>query len=148
MQNIQKNPTLTIKDIKSFYTAKIEYNERNARIADEALTKLWEDRLKQRSIPSNGSRSGSCKFAALLARNLFGGKLAGNANHVFVVTKSGEIIDLNSNQQDVAILGKKAHTRFDTVLQHIEYREALTSCIERLKFYEEWVIQQVNLLNK
>lgn len=135
--------TLTVKDIKSIYPAKIEYNPRNILVANEALNALWEERQRQRDVVHNGSRAGSCKFASLLARSLFGGRLAGNANHVFVV-KDGNIIDLNEQQSDVVLLGAKAHIQFNSVLYHVDYREALTSCLPRLEKYEAWILEQVS----
>ncbi len=132
---------LSVKDIKSVYSPKIDYNQFNISLADKALSAMWEERLRKRGDPIFGDRSGSCKFAALFARNLFGGKLAGNANHVFVI-KDSKIIDLNDRQTDVIILGDKAHSQFNSLLCHIEYREAFTSCLERLKKYEELVLNQ------
>jgi hypothetical protein len=134
---------LTVKDLKSIYPAKIPYTPRNILVANEALDALWEERQKQRDVVPNGSRSGSCKFASLLARSLFGGRLAGNANHVFVVN-DGKIIDLNEHQSDVVLLGQKAHIQFNSVLYHIDYREALSSCLPRLEKYESWILEQVS----
>jgi len=101
---------------------------------------LWEERCKERGFVYAGERSGSCKFAALLARNLFGGRLAGNHEHVFVISGSN-LIDLNIDQKDVIDL-HQAHLRMDTVLTHRDYRDALTSCLPRVDKWEQWVLNR------
>lgn len=59
-----------------------------------------------------------------------GGKLAGNDEHVFVVT-SGSVIDLNDDQADVLALGSLAHLNLPSTLAHQDYRDALGSCVPR-----------------
>lgn len=128
---------ITSKDIKSKYPAKIAYDEHNIILANLALDFLWQERCKERGETYTGDRSGSCKFAALLARSLFGGRLAGNYEHVFTVTDA-EIIDLNFTQKDVINLNNLAHSRTDFVLCERDYREALSSCLPRVQRWEEW----------
>ena len=130
---------LTVKDILSIYPVKIEYNEHNVIRANLALDYLWEERCKERDISYTGERSGSCKFAALLARSLFGGRIVGNHEHVFVIS-GAHLIDLNIAQKDVIDLNHQAHVRMDTVLTHRDYRDALTSCLPRVAKWEQWVL--------
>lgn len=134
---------LTVKDILSNYPAKIDYNEHNIILANLALDFMWQERCKERGETYSGDRSGSCKFAALLSRSLFGGRLAGNDEHVFTMTNS-ELIDLNIVQRDVMELNHKAHVRFDHVLTHKDYRSALTSCLPRVEKWEKWVLARIN----
>lgn len=130
---------LTVKDILSIYPVKIEYNEHNVIRANLALDYLWEERCKERGISYTGERSRSCKFAALLARSLFGGRIVGNHEHVFVIS-GAHLIDLNIAQKDVIDLNHQAHVRMDTVLTHRDYRDALTSCLPRVAKWEQWVL--------
>lgn len=135
---------LSVKDIRSYYPAKIEYNEHNIVMANIALDFMWQERCKERGEDYSGDRSGSCKFAALLSRNLFGGCLAGNDDHVFTMTHS-ELIDLNIVQRDVIALNHMAHVRFDHVLSDKDYRAALTSCLPRVERWEKWLLGRINL---
>jgi hypothetical protein len=130
---------LTVKDIRSVYPAKIAYTEHNMIRANIALDFMWEERCAERGINYTGDRSGSCKFAALLARSLFGGRLVGNQEHVFTVSGC-DIIDLNIVQKDVIDLNHLAHVRFDQELTHKDYREALFSCLPRVHKWEQWVL--------
>lgn len=130
-----------LKNIKSTYPSLLAYNDRNAALAELALDNLWMERCEERGIAYLGDRSGSCKFAALLARELFGGRLAGNFDHVFVVLNH-LIIDLNSTQSDAVGLGNSAYTRMDFVLCQPDYRDALSSCLPRVHKWADWVINQ------
>ena len=105
-------------------------------LADSALDMLWRERQAERGNEHHGHRAGSCKFAALLAQALFGGRLAGNDEHVFVVLADGTLLDLNEKQPDVTALGAKAWDRHDFVLAHSDYRTALGSCLPRVN---RWV---------
>lgn len=134
---------LAVKDILSDYPAKIEYNEHNIIRANIALDFMWEERCKERGEAYSGDRSGSCKFAALLSRSLFGGRLAGNNDHVFTVIGS-DLIDLNIIQRDVIELNHLAHVRFDHVLTHKDYRAALSSCLPRVEKWEKWLLGRIN----
>lgn len=133
----------TVKDIRSVYPAKIAYNEHNIIRANIALDFLWEERCAERGLIYTGDRSGSCKFAALLARNLFGGRLVGNQEHVFTISGC-DIIDLNIIQKDVIDLNRMAHVRLDGALTHKDYRDALYSCLPRVQKWEAWVLKEVN----
>lgn len=134
---------LTVKDVRSNYPAKIPHTAYNIFLAKSALDLLWQERCGERGELYVSDRSGSCKFAALLSRILFGGRLAGNNEHVFTVNQS-TIIDLNVEQLDVVELGRMAHVRFDNVLTHKDYREALSSCIPRVEKWEKWVMDNLN----
>lgn len=133
---------LTVKDIRSIYPAKIVYNEHNIIRANIALDFLWEERCAERGLNYTGDRSGSCKFAALLSRSLFGGRLVGNQEHVFTISGCG-IIDLNIAQKDVIDLNHLAHVRLDTALTHKDYRDALSSCLPRVQKWEQWVLDKM-----
>lgn len=133
---------LSVKDIRSTYPAKIAYTEHNIIRVNIALDYLWEERCLERGMVYNGDRSGSCKFAALLARSLFGGRLVGNQEHVFTISGC-DIIDLNIAQKDVIELNHMAHVRLDSALSHKDYRDALSSCLPRVQKWEEWVLKSM-----
>lgn len=120
---------LTRQDVESDYAGKYRLNKDNYRLANEMMELLWNERNKERGITTK-DRSGSCKFAALMARELFGGRLAGNQHHVFVLRK-GSVFDLNADQEDVSRLGDKAYQR-DSSITHHEYRESMASCLPRV----------------
>jgi hypothetical protein len=126
---------LTRKDVAREHVGKYRLSRENHRLANEILDHMWAERNSERGIVST-DRSGSCKFSALLARTLFGGKLAGNENHVFVIRR-GKVLDMNAGQADVALLGKRAHYH-DASILHPQYRESLSSCLPRVA---KWCIE-------
>lgn len=131
---------LTIKEIRRCAKPKLTINPANLALAQEALNHLWSERLEERGYEKLPGRGGSCKFAALLARELFGGRLDGNLDHVFV-RKDKAIFDLNEQEEDVLILGASAHLSTPWVLHHVDYRESLGSCIPRVLRWAQWVLQ-------
>lgn len=136
---------LTRADICEWKAPRYPITEANLALADEALDHLWVERCEERGFGVPEDRTRSCKFAALFAREVFGGRLAGNRDHVFVIQASGEILDLNEKQGDVAWLGEDAYSRADTVLLHPEYREALASCMPRVNRWVDWFIANLAL---
>ncbi|MBF6615486.1 MAG: hypothetical protein ITG07_02050 [Candidimonas sp.] len=137
------------QDVQRVHEARFEATPAAIEIAKQAMTQLWAERRRERGLPPDAGRAGSCKFAALLARNLFGGRLAGNLNHVFVVSSEGRRIDLNDDQDDVAEMGPAAHSLLCNVLLYAEYRESLSSCTARVDRWTAWAAAQINeqLLN-
>lgn len=121
------------REIKGKYPLTLE----NWTLAEITIDKLWNERLLERGLSPRVDRSGSCKFAALLTRELFGGKLVGNINHVFVL-KESKILDLNVNQADVISLGETAYYIDPKVLRYQEYRDSLWSCIPRVERWVSW----------
>lgn len=132
---------LTIRDLKRTGEAKLAITPANLALANEALDQLWAERLEERGYEKLPGRGGSCKFAALLTRELFGGKLDGNLDHVFV-RKDKALLDLNEQQEDVLILGAAAHLSTPWVLEHKEYRQSLGSCMPRVQRWAQWVLEQ------
>jgi len=106
-------------------------------LAQRAMTLLWQERQRERGEPVTTDRSNSCKFAALLARELFGGRLVGNFAHVFVLRQE-ETLDLNAEQEDVLCLGSNAHEFWADPLFKHEYAEALRSNLPRVQRWVEW----------
>lgn len=129
---------LSLRNLNATHSAVWPVTPENLALAGAAMEMLWTERLGERGGEYTGDREGSCKFAALLARALFGGRLAGNDDHVFVGLGDGALLDLNENQPDVAVLGPKAWTRHDFVLAHADYREALGSCMQRVERWVNW----------
>lgn len=138
---------LTIDDVLKVYPSRLPLNQTTLGLANEAMDRLWEERLKERGREPSDDRSGSCKFASLLARQLFGGSLDGNYYHVFVRRK-GKILDLNEHQKDVAEMDGMAHDSMKVLLTHRDYRESLGSCMPRVLRWEAWVRDQYRALEK
>ncbi|KZN20546.1 MULTISPECIES: hypothetical protein [Pseudomonas] len=130
---------LSLKNLNTTHAAVWLVTPENLALAGAAMELLWKERQGERGGKHTGDREGSCKFAALLARALFGGRLAGNHDHVFVVLANGSLLDLNENQPDVAAFGSNAWARHDFVLAHPDYREALGSCMPRVERWVNWV---------
>jgi len=130
----------SIREVRRTRQAKLPLTPTNLALASQAMDLLWAQRLEERGYPRVPGRSGSCKFAALLARDLFGGKLDGNLEHVFV-RKEREVLDLNNLQDDVLILADSAHLSTPWVLEDREYRESLASCMPRVKQWCQWVLE-------
>jgi hypothetical protein len=126
---------LSIQEVKKEYPGKYPLNCYTLRLANEVMDDLWKERNAERNMQSE-DRSGSCKFASLLARSLFGGVLAGNQQHVFV-RRQGRILDLNHKQGDVVRLGDKAYID-DHSLINRDYRDSLDSCLPRVN---RWVVE-------
>lgn len=131
---------LTKRDLRAEYPAKLALTEANLTIAREAIQRLWNERQEERGHSTSEDRSGSCKFAALVCRDLFGGRLAGNYDHMFVRVGS-RVIDLNDDQQDAITLGKHAHLHVRSAIEHPDYRESLGYCQARAKRWVAWVMQ-------
>ena len=126
---------LSVQEVKKEYSGKYPLNRHTLRLANEVMDDLWKERNAERNIQSE-DRSGSCKFASLLARSLFGGVLAGNQQHVFV-RRQGRILDLNHAQGDVVRLGDKAYLD-DHSLTNRDYRDSLDSCLPRVN---RWITE-------
>jgi hypothetical protein len=133
---------LTLKNLRSFQPGRVELTHANLVIAGQVVQELWNERQKEKFIRLTGTRESSCKFAALLARELFGGTLAGNDEHVFLM--HGDIIvDLNKDQPDVKALSALAHIDIPPVLSSQAYLEALGSCVERVSRWVPVAIQRI-----
>ena len=124
------------------YPSKAVVNEQTISIARDVIARLWNERCEERGTPISDDRSGSCKFAALIAREIFGGQLAGNDEHVFVVL-GGVIIDLNRDQADVKDLGSEAYLEDPLSLLHPDYRDAMGSCVPRASKWAMVALQEM-----
>lgn len=134
---------LSKRNVETYYQGRLQATPEAIGVAKQAVQKLWNERLAERGLEAGEGRSGSCKFAALLARDLFGGRLAGNMDHVFVLQRDGARIDLNEDQRDVLELGDRAHRLECEVLSTIDYRESLGSCTERTRRWVAWAEEQL-----
>ncbi len=134
---------LTRRCVETYYQPRLQATPETIEVAKAAVQQLWDERQREYGIEPTGDRSGSCKFAALLARDLFGGRLAGNMDHVFVLQRDGTRLDLNEDQRDVLELGDRAHRLECEVLAHFDYRESLGSCSERTNRWVAWAQDQL-----
>lgn len=134
---------LTKRNVETFYQGRIQITPEAIDVAKAAVQQLWSERQRERGLEPSSDRSGSCKYAALLARDLFGGRLAGNMDHVFVLQRDGTRIDLNEDQRDVIELGDRAHRLECFILTEIDYRESLASCTDRTRRWVDWAKEQL-----
>lgn len=133
---------MSLADLMRIYPAKVPTNEQTMSLAREVTARLWNERCEERGAPVTDDRSGSCKFAALIARELFGGRLAGNDEHVFVIL-AGQIVDLNRDQADVKDLGSEAYIDDPLCLRYPDYRDALGSCVPRAAKWAKIALEQM-----
>lgn len=125
---------LTKSDVSTVYPPRYELNRETFSIAQDVMRDLWNERRRECGLPPTDDRSSSCKFASLIARELFGGRLAGNEMHVFVL-RDGEVLDLNEGQADVLILAEQAHFELPKCVQHRDYRASLGTCMPRVRHW-------------
>lgn len=135
---------MTKDEVLAVHPARFEATPANIAIAQGVVQRLWNERQLERDQPVTKDRSGSCKFAALLARALFGGRIAGNSQHVYV--KLGRrIIDLNEGQFDVESIGaERAHADLPRFVANHEHRESLASCMSRVNAWLPVAIAELN----
>lgn len=133
---------MSLSDLMRSYPSKAPINEQTVSIAMEVTARLWNERCEERGAPASDDRSGGCKFAALIAREVFGGRLAGNDEHVFVVL-AGKVIDLNHDQADVKALGSEAYFEDPLSLRHPDYRDALGSCVPRATKWAKIALEEM-----
>lgn len=133
---------LSRADLTRIYPAKVPINDQTLSIAMRVVADLWDERCAERGSQRSADRSGSCKFAALIAREIFGGRLAGNDEHVFVLL-AGRIIDLNRDQADVKALGTDAYRDNTLSLRHPDYLDALGSCVSRATKWAQIALEEL-----
>ena len=135
---------LTKRDLRAEYPAQLALTDANLAIAREAIQRLWNERQAERGLEPCEDRSGSCTFAALVCRALFGGRLSGNYDHLFVRAEN-RVVDLNDDQMDALMLGKRAHLHVRSAIEHPDYRESLGYCQARATRWVAWVMQHPDI---
>jgi hypothetical protein len=125
---------LSKADASAVYPPRYELTEETITIAKDVMRDLWNERRQECGLPPTDDRSSSCKFASLIARELFGGRLAGNEMHIFVV-RNGEVLDLNEEQADVLLLAGQAHFEYPKCVLHRDYRASLGTCMPRVRHW-------------
>jgi hypothetical protein len=128
---------LSSRNIETFFQGAFEPTPKAIREAKGVLQRLWKDRMKAVGTPKIQGREGSSRFAALLARDLFGGQLSGNPEHLFVVLKDGKRIDLNEGEPDVVALGERAYQVDRESLTTAEYRAGLSYCSQQVRKWRD-----------
>ncbi len=96
----------------------------------------WKERAAERGQPEPADLSYACKFSSLFAQQIFGGEIQGNANHQFLRTPNGQILDLNIDAADVKKLGAGAHGHDKRWFGNRDHKESMKSCMPRV---EKWV---------
>lgn len=136
-------PALSVIDVTSFKPPKAELSSQSLAIAANALQQLWDEHQKSRFIKPDGSRVRSSLFGALLAREIFGGTLAGNGDHIFVLL--GDIIvDLNQAQPDVKALDALAHINIPGVIAQESFREKLGLHLPKAQTWAQFAIEKIS----
>jgi hypothetical protein len=102
----------------------------------------WKERANDFNLSEPDDLSNSCKYSSLFVRHVFGGQLAGNSFHQFVV-KDGKILDINIDAKDVKSL-TNPHYHSEVFWGNHEHQESLDSCKPRV---EKWVAEFKSLLN-
>lgn len=128
---------MNANDLNKVYPERYKVSKKNLRLANITLDNLWAERCFEREVSFN-RREGSCKFAALLCRSLFGGHIDGNYDHVFLRLNNGETLDINAHQRDVKLFGESAHISDIKKLSHPDYMDSLGSCMPRVERWVEW----------
>ena len=130
----------------------------NIKIATDFVLKKWQERAAERGFSTPEDLSGSCKFSALFFKEVFGGEIQANPNHVFVV-RNGIIYDLNQEAADVLKFERDfneknktgwiknqygwedwvsdPHHHSASFARNAEFKESLKSCMPRVKEWAE-----------
>ena len=100
----------------------------------------WVERYRQRGLPEPRDGSGSCKFASLFAKLVFGGKICGNPEHLYV--KLGDtIIDFSEASEDVRGLDAP-YTDIPEWLENEDLKKSLISCLPRVSLWYDRFLDQ------
>lgn len=99
------------------------------------LLARWKERAAERGLPEPRDLSRSCKFSALFARSVFGGRLEGNRHHVYLRLPDRRLLDLNEDACDVASMrerGLDPHCHDPFVWKEREHLASIRSCSGRV----------------
>lgn len=138
----------------------------NLQLAKDFVFLKWKERSKERGDFAPTDLSGSCKFSSMFAQKIFGGKLAGNENHQYVML-NGTIIDLNIDAEDVVNFQKEydrdgfigykkskygwmewhgpPHEHDEIFFNNQDHRESMKSCRPRVN---QWVEEFKEILSQ
>lgn len=97
---------------------------------------MWRERALERGEAAPTDLSGSCKFVSIFVKLIFGGSIEGNASHQFNRLCNGEILDLNRDAADVALLDRP-YFHDTTFFGNPEHIESLGSCVPRSQRWAE-----------
>lgn len=116
----------------------------------EKWVERWQERVQRQSrafgpgcrLPERPvDLSGSCKFTSMFAAVVFGGRIAGNADHQYAVV-NGRILDLNEHAKDVRELDSPYEHDAD-FFGNPDHVESLESCADRVS---RWIAEFAILL--
>ena len=128
-------------DIFENKQSNIEPTAANIAQAKDFVFRKWVERATERGEPSPHDLTHSCKFSSMFAQKVFGGILRGNYDHQYVM-RNGQIIDLNSDAEDVRALAEKAYIHDPVFWMSADHRASMSSCKKRVdawvaEFFEE-----------
>ena len=102
----------------------------------QVLWNLWEDRAIDLGRDDPQDLTGSCKFGALLAQQVYGGRIEATWEHTWVRTppepKGWGIIDLTGPPYEGF-----DYTPDPRFMRRPEFKESLASCAPRVKHYAD-----------
>jgi hypothetical protein len=112
----------------------------------EFMLALWRERADEMDLPAPKDLSSSCKFGALLVRELHGGEIRGNWAHVHCRLPDGRILDTSRWAEDVETIRARSLDPYDhdrAFVRSRDFRESLETCMPRvMEWAREWRMAQ------
>jgi len=106
----------------------------------------WRERADEMRLVVPEDLSSSCKFGALLVRELHGGEIRGNWAHVHCRLPCGGILDPSRWAEDVETIRARELDPYEhdrTFIRSRDFRDSLETCIPRVKAWaDEWRMAQ------
>lgn len=115
----------------------IDTTPENIQIARDFVFQRWIDRANSRCDQTPVDLSSACKFASLFAWQLFGGTLAGNCRHQFVLSHDGSVLDLCCGSAELESM-KDPYVHDAEFFGNDEHLSSLDSCLPRVS---DWIRQ-------
>lgn len=106
------------------------------------MLERWKARALEQGLPVPDDLSSSCKFGALLVKELFGGEIRGNWAHVHCRLADGRILDPSRSAEDVETIRARNLDPYDhdrSFIRSHDFRDSLGTCRPRVRAWvEEW----------
>jgi hypothetical protein len=123
--------SLSKKSIYESMAARIPPSAENFHMAREFVMERWIERSIERGAKVPTDLSSACKFASLFAWQIFGGKIAGNSRHQFVLMASGDVLDLCAGSAELESM-PAPYVHDPSFFGNSEHLESLQSCLPRV----------------
>lgn len=109
-------------------------------VARAFLLARWNERAAELGRPSTTSLAGACKFAALFAQSLWGGRVRANFYHTWLELADGAVVDLTECDGVTLFRPYERDLAFE---REPEFAASLESCRPRV---EAWLTQYDGLV--